>query len=102
MIDPAAAFHSPQDVIRDSRLRLREKIEILSRWAYDSAELSVAEEEGMDGGESTDMSEVLKALDEIATVDVQHCAPTKHAAFSVGPPRRVRRSLLRAAGVIPA
>lgn len=86
MIDPAAAFGSPQDVVRDSRLRKHEKIEILSRWAYDSAELSVAEEEGMDGGEATDMGEILKALDEIAIVDVQHCAPTKHAAFQVAPP----------------
>lgn len=102
MIDPAAAFHSPQDVLRDSRLRVREKIEILSRWAYDSAELSVAEEEGMDGGESADMSEVLRALNEIATVDVQRSAPTKQAAFHVGPPRRPRRALPRAARLIPA
>lgn len=102
MIDPAAAFGSPQDVVRDSRLRKHEKIEILSRWAYDSAELSVAEEEGMDGGEATDMGEILKALDEIAIVDVQHCAPTKHAAFQVAPPKRRPRPLLRSPGVIPA
>ncbi|HEV7135376.1 MAG TPA: hypothetical protein VGN43_01985 [Steroidobacteraceae bacterium] len=102
MVDPAAAFGSPRDVVRDSRLRKHEKIEILSRWAYDSAELSVAEEEGMDGGEATDMSEILKALDEIAIVDVQHCAPTKHAAFHVMPPERRPRSLPRSAGVVPA
>lgn len=83
MIDPAAAFHAPQDVLRDSHLGEREKVEILSRWAYDSLELLVAEEEGMDGGETTDMSEVLKALDEIATTDVQRCAPTKQAGFPI-------------------
>ncbi len=97
MIDPAAAFHSPQDVLRDSGLAVREKVEILSHWAYDSLELLVAEEEGMDGGESTDMSEVLKALDEIATVDVQHCAPTKQAGFHVGPPRYPGRPVSGAA-----
>lgn len=102
LIDPAAAFGSPQDVVRDSHLRKHEKIEILCRWAYDSAELSVAEEEGMDGGEATDMSEILKALDEIAIVDVQHCAPTKHAAFHVAPPKRRPRPLLRSLGAIPA
>lgn len=56
----------------------------------------------MDGGEATDMSEILKALDEIAIVDVQHCAPTKHAAFHVMPPQRRPRSLPRSAGVVPA
>ena len=81
LIDPAATFGSPDAVVRDPRLPAREKIEILCRWAYDSAELSVAEEEGMDGGESTDLGAILKALDQITEIDVEHCAPTKHAAF---------------------
>lgn len=85
LIDPAATFGSPDEVVRDAQLPIRKKIEILCRWAYDSAELSVAEEEGMDGGESTDMGAVLKALDQITEIDVQHSAPTKHAAFSVAP-----------------
>lgn len=88
LIDPAATFGSPDEVIRNAHLPVRQKLEILCRWAYDSAELSVAEEEGMDGGESTDMGAVLKALDQITSVDVQHSGPTKHAAFYVAPPVR--------------
>jgi hypothetical protein len=83
LIDPAATFGSPDAVVLDPRLPKRTKIEIFCRWAYDSAELSVAEEEGMDGGESTDMGAILKALDQITEIDVEHCAPTKHAAFCV-------------------
>lgn len=83
LIDPAATFGSPEAVVRDAQLPKRKKIEILRRWAYDSAELSVAEEEGMGGGESTDMEAILKALDQITEIDVEHCAPTKHAPFCV-------------------
>jgi hypothetical protein len=91
LIDPAAAFASPEAVVRDPELSLRNKIEILCRWAYDAAELAVAEEEGMDGGEAPDMSAVLKALDQVTHVDVQHSAPTKHAAFCVAPPEGCAR-----------
>jgi len=87
LIDPAATFRSPEDVVRDPQLARAEKLEILCRWAYDSAELSVAEEEGMDGGETADMPAILKALDQIAYIDVRHSGPTKHAALSIaGPP----------------
>lgn len=85
LINPPGSFRSPEEVLGDSRLPLRTKIEILCRWAYDCAELSVAEEEGMGGGESCDLSAVLKALDQITSVDVQHSAPTKHVAFCVVP-----------------
>lgn len=105
LIDPAAAFHAPQDVLCDARWPIGGKIEILCRWAYGSAELSVAEEEGMDGGESADLSAVLKALDQITEVDVQYCAPTKHAAFCVasralaaGPAQKSADDSGRAAG----
>jgi hypothetical protein len=91
LIDPAAAFGSPEDVVGDSRLTARNKIEILCRWAYDSAELSVAEEEGMGGGESVDLNEVLRALDRISPEprapdrvnpdDGKSSAPNKHAGF---------------------
>ncbi len=88
LIDPTAVFGSPDDVVRDTRLPVCKKIEVLCRWAYDCAELAVAEEEGMSGGsESTDLVAVLKALDQIAYVDVEHSAPTKHAAFCAAPLR---------------
>lgn len=83
LIDPAATFASPDAVTRDTGLSLHTKLEILCRWAYDSAELSVAEDEGMIGGESVDLSAVLQAISRITDADVQRSAPTKHAAFCV-------------------
>jgi hypothetical protein len=83
LIDPAATFATPDAVTRATGFSRRTKLEILCRWAYDSAELSVAEDEGMAGGESVDLGAVLQALDRITDVDVQHSAPTKHAAFCV-------------------
>jgi len=47
LIDPASLFRSPEDVVRNARLSIRKKIEILCSWAYDAAELAVADEEGM-------------------------------------------------------
>jgi hypothetical protein len=83
LIDPGSSFRSPDEVLGNAQLSCQTKIEILCRWAYDAAELAVAEEEGMGGGESADMSAVLKALDQITAVDVQHSAPTKQAGFCV-------------------
>lgn len=81
LLDPAAAFQSPEDVLRASHLRSEQKIEILCRWAYDCVELSVAEEEGMGGGESADLAAVMAALAQLGVSDLEHHAPTKHGAF---------------------
>lgn len=82
LIDPGASYRSPQDVIDDPRLKRDQRIEILCRWAYDATELAVADEEGMSGGESSDLNQVLDALDSLFP---QYCAsqgaPTKHAGF---------------------
>lgn len=87
--DPASIFDTPEEVVEDPRLSSRQKVEILSRWAYDCAELSVAEEEGMTAAaetdmgwrEGTDMGAVIRALDQLASPDLQRSAPTKHAGF---------------------
>ena len=84
LLDPAAAFASPQEVLNRSDLPTESKIEILCRWAYDAAELAVAEEEGMGGGESNRIGAVLQALDGlIGGFDSEHVAPTKHGGFCV-------------------
>lgn len=84
LLDPAAAFGSPDEVLNRSDLSTQGKVEILCRWAYDASELAVAEEEGMGGGESSKIGAVMKALDEITGgFDSEHVAPTKHGGFCV-------------------
>ena len=76
MLDPGSVFASPE-ALRDQRGLTREqKIEILRRWAYDARQLSVAEEEGMMGGESSPLAEVLSVLDSLASgYDAEHSPP---------------------------
>jgi len=84
ILDPASFFRWPEDVVRHPRLVLAEKIEILCRWAYDATELAVAEEEGMGGGEPSEIHAVMAALGRVTGgFDVEHTGPTKHAAFCV-------------------
>lgn len=77
MVDPSSYFGSPDEVLRNAGLSRETKIEILCRWAYDTAELAVAEEEGMGGGEPPDLGAVRRALDEVAGAGAQSSAPTK-------------------------
>lgn len=84
LLDPGSSFRRPEDVIGDPRLRRQQKIEILCRWAYDATELAVAEEEGMNGGEASNLHGVLNALVSITGgFDAGHTGPTKHAGFCI-------------------
>jgi len=77
-LDPGAVFGTPE-ALRDLGGLLREqKIDILRRWAYDAAELNVAEEEGMQDGESACAADILVVLDTlIGGYDVEHTPPTR-------------------------
>jgi hypothetical protein len=84
LLDPRSSFRRPEDVISDPRLRRQQKIEILCRWAYDATELAVTEEEGMHGGEASNLDGVLNALVSITGgFDAGHTGPTKHAGFCI-------------------
>jgi hypothetical protein len=84
LLDPGSSFRRPEDVIGDPRLLRQQKIEILCRWAYDATELAVAEEEGMGGGESSNLHRILNALFAIADgFDIEHAGPTKHSGFCI-------------------
>jgi hypothetical protein len=78
LLDPAAAFATPQAVVDDAGLTREQKIELLRRWQYDADEMDVAEEEGMAGGEPSRLSQVLAALKRLgATMDPEHTSPMK-------------------------
>jgi hypothetical protein len=61
MVDPAAAFASPDEVVARRDLSSAQKVAILRRWLEDARELSVAEGEGMAGGEPSLLERVSAA-----------------------------------------
>ena len=88
LLDPASTFDTPQAVLRSTDLSTAQKLEILCRWAYDASELAVAEEEGMAGGEPSQLEAVMGALDELTHgFDAERVAPTKHGAVCLAAPR---------------
>lgn len=81
MVSPSAIFDLPAEVVTNSVLTLRQKIEILKRWALDARQLQIATEENMGGGEPPMLDEVNEALSALdpkgeAMADFEK-APTK-------------------------
>ncbi|MFP3875002.1 MAG: hypothetical protein ACLFQT_11590 [Thiohalophilus sp.] len=75
--DPTLIYHSPNDVLVDQQLTDEQRLQILKRWEQDARELDVAQEEGMTGGESSLLDEILNAI-ETLDVDLTSAeAPTK-------------------------
>ncbi len=78
LLDPSAAFGTPEDVLADAALTSGQKIEILRRWEYDAAEVSVAVEEGMPGADNGLLRRILLALDALTGgYDADRTGPTK-------------------------
>lgn len=78
LIDPAATFNHPRDVVGESALSRDEKIRILRRWEYDARELNVAEEENMPGDSTALLDDVLDALHELGyKPKIDEAPPTK-------------------------
>ena len=67
--DPEGVYSSPEQVRDDPKLTHDQKIEILHRWAYDAAEVAVAEEEGMSGPPPVCQQLVLRVLHELTGGD---------------------------------
>lgn len=65
LLDPGSVFPTPEDVLNHRGLTEEQKIEILRRWEYDAAEVSVAVEEGMPGNDNGLMRRILLALEEL-------------------------------------
>ena len=62
IINPAAVFSSPQEVVHDPTLSVDDKREVLRRWAWDAWLLEVAADEAMGAGEPSRLEEVKAAM----------------------------------------
>lgn len=62
LLDPAAVFSNPEDVVASSELTADQKRDILRRWQYGALELAVATDEGMPEPENGLQSRILAAL----------------------------------------
>ena len=79
LLDPAAVFHTPEEIPRRSDLTRRQKVKILRRWEYDAHSMEVAEEENGGGGQTSDiLDRILNALHALdAAPNLKHSPPTK-------------------------
>ncbi len=73
VLDPATVFASPEDLLARSDLSRAQKLNLLRRWREDARKLSVAEAEGMGGGEPSLLERVTAAL---ATLEKTKPSPT--------------------------
>ena len=76
--DPAGVFRSPRDVLTCPDLGRDERRAILEQWERDARGLSVAEEEGMEGGEESLLSRVRQAMAELGEESSASGSGTKH------------------------
>jgi hypothetical protein len=84
LLDPAASFDAPADVLNSRRFNKEEKIEILRRWEYDAVEMSVAAEEGMINPNGDDLlQQIVIALRDLAgDIDTDNTPPTKQGGLA--------------------
>ncbi len=76
--DPAGVFRSPRDVLEHPDLTREERLAILQQWERDARSLSVAEEEGMTGGEENLLSRVRRAIARLGEEQEPSGPGTKH------------------------
>lgn len=62
LLDPAAVFKSPEEVLYRDDLSSEEKADILCCWAYDARRLEVAEDEGMLSSQPDILDQILQTL----------------------------------------
>jgi hypothetical protein len=67
LLDPAAVFDAPEDVLRREDLSREQKTLILRRWEHDARELETASDEGMPGEAPDRLDRVLNALRELGS-----------------------------------
>jgi hypothetical protein len=63
--DPSRQFANPMDVVRDPKLDIDAKRQILESWKKDAELLSTAANENMTGGEHPSLQDVSLALEKL-------------------------------------
>lgn len=69
LLNPAAIFKRPNDVLETDSLTADQKMEVLKRWETDALLLSVATEENMGGGEPSRIEDVRHAIDVLSRLE---------------------------------
>lgn len=69
---PHSQFKSSAGVVADPALSKNEKLEALGNLEQDAKQLSVASNEGMTGGEMSQLQEVMKAKEVLERTPMQH------------------------------
>ena len=69
LLNPAAVFKRPNDVLDTDSLTTTQKLEVLKRWETDALLLSVATEENMGGGEPSRIEDVRHAIDVLTRLE---------------------------------
>jgi len=69
LLDPAAVFKSPRDVLNSDTMTTDQKLTVLKRWETDAQLMSVATEENMGGGEPSRLEDVRHAIDMLTRLE---------------------------------
>jgi len=69
LLDPAAVFKTPREVLDSDTMTTPQKLEVLKRWETDALLLSVATEENMGGGEPSRIEDVRHAIDMLTRLE---------------------------------
>ncbi|XOZ34786.1 hypothetical protein ACMDCT_06025 [Halomonadaceae bacterium KBTZ08] len=78
LVDPAAVFSTPAEVVVAEQLSRDDRVRILRRWEYDARELTVADDENMPGDSTPLLEQVLDALHRLGySPDPDQVPPTK-------------------------
>lgn len=62
LLDPAATFGEPADIVRNHDLSRALKLRLLEQWEREARALAVADDEGMSGGEESMLARVRRAI----------------------------------------
>jgi len=72
---PHKHFESAHHVVHDSELSKEQKLQALHHLEQDARQLAIASSEGMSGGESTGLQEVLAAKEALGLPPLAHAFP---------------------------